>query len=99
MRIHSYAQNYFIRLFARVLEIPCPTYLNHPPFSREDKTWIEIASSFFFSPIRYKRERNELSTRIKLMLNVVAHKHVSNLEELVRERDEDRAQREQAGDT
>lgn len=58
---------------------------------------IEIAASFFFS-ISYKRERNELSTRIKLMLNVAAHKHFSNFEVLVRERGE-KAQRESAEDT
>jgi hypothetical protein len=69
-------------------------FKSFPFLSREDKTWIEIASFFFFFfSISYKRERNELSTRIKLMLNVAAHKHFSNLEVLVRERAEERAQR------
>lgn len=76
MWIHSYGQNYFIRLLALVLEIPYSVYLNYSLFSQKGKTLIEITS--FFS-IGYKRERNELSTRIKLMLNVAARNHFSNL--------------------
>ena len=63
MWIHSYGQDYFIRLHALVLEVPCTMYLNDPLFSQEDKSLIEITSSFF--SISSKRERNKLTTRIK----------------------------------
>ena len=60
-------------------------HLNYSLFSQEDKSLIEITFSFF--SISYKREINELSTRIKLMLNGAAYNHFSNLVLFIRKRE------------